>query len=281
MKENQEALIDQTEKIIHDQIKQLEAENSNAAEKVFLRESQIKQTSSDLQDAYNRLIRQSQEECDTQLMKILNEPKKDFIRKSQIDIKKKFDKFRKEINDESNKIKIAEASVEVSEKYISQFDNLIKSLENKIKTNFSTIEEFCSNKMQESVRKLQNDNSDQTQTQYYQKQCLKIKKLEAKNSILSSECDKLATAKKETTCRISRLSNDIIALSQKISISFQSKEYIQLENQTFDIIDVEPAYQKRKMPTGNLLVLAPIHSLTRQMKGAQGASRFFLKKSMF
>lgn len=281
MEYNQVSLITETEKMITEQIMQLEAENSNLSEKVQLRESQIKQTSADLQDAYNRLIRQSQEECNFRLNEILDGPKKEFFKKSQIQIQSKFDHLRKNIDDEIKKVKKVDICVEASEKYISLFENLISSLSNNISTNLSKINELSINSINESIQKLQKENNDDTIDQYYQKKCLKLKKLEDKNSKLLDECNQLMNSRNELKDRISQLSADIISMSQKISISIQSKELTQLEMQNFDIISLEPACQKRKMPIGNLLVLAPIHSLTRQMKGIQSGTRFFPKKNNF
>lgn len=281
MKENQISLIAETEKLICEQIMHLETENSVLTEKVLLRESQIKQTSTDLQDAYNRLIKQSQEECNFYLNEILDGPKKEFLQKSQAQLQSKFDHLRSIINDGTKKIKKVEICVEASEKYIAHFEELINSLSTNINANISDINQISIKFANESVQKLKKENNDEARDQYYQKKCLKLKNLENKNSELSDECNQLMSAKKEIKENISLLSDGLISLSQKISNSIQSKELIQLEKHDFDIVSIEPACQKRKMPAGNLLVLAPIHSLTRQMKGSQNGSLFFPKKNIF
>lgn len=281
MEEDHLSLIYQTEQLINEQIELLETENSNLSEKVLLRETQINQTSSDLQDAYNRLIKQSQEECDLFLNEILNNPKKDFLKKSQTQLLDKYNHLQKNIDDETKKIKKAEMCLEVSEKYKLLFDKLISGLSNSISTNLSKINELSISSMNESIRKLNEECKCVNDDQYYQKKCTKLKNLENKNSRLSLECNQLIRIRNETKDRISQIANNLINISQKISISIQSKELMQLEKQNFDVMSIEPACQKRKMPVGNLLVLAPIHSLTRQMKGAQGTSRFFTKKNIF
>ena len=281
---------DQAEQWMMKKIESFQSQNAEMEEKIKIQELQISQTASDLQDAIIKYSKCSKETCNYHLKEILNKQKDIIIKNHQ----EKINENIANIKSKFEEVKLMEQNIIQKESnfghYLSSFDKLIQENMYFISNYLEKIKEIKTNSMQNrinSIIKIESNDPSKTFPEILRKLREKEIKKEKRINKLQEEVSILFEKKKIVDEKIKMLSQIIVEIEQKCSIAVKNEplKYFQIEN--FVIDTVAPAYVssinphqnfRGSMPVGNLLILAPINSLTRQMQGASGISKFFFNK---
>lgn len=262
------------------EIETLDSETRALSEKVKMRECQINQTSADLQDSYNKLIKQSHKECEISLKDILNSQLEQYFEHSKETIENHLEQMHQQITNETSKYQHAQSLANQLAKYEQQIKETSNHLSNQLKLKMANLSELHLQYTRNTIKKLHTETNSQVFERSCEKQISKLTKLKEEIAQLDSNCNLLVTKRNQTYTRIQKLADSTSTMLNLLQISIFNRPILSFSHENHEIINVPPVYQaKKKVPERNVLVLAPIHSLTRKMHSTKGAPNFFSTKS--
>ncbi|OHS97741.1 hypothetical protein TRFO_35990 [Tritrichomonas foetus] len=274
--EEQQEMLKSSDKLIHEQINELQTEIAELESKIRIIELQITQTNTDLEDVYNRYLKLSMQECENSLNELIFGPQQSLYHQSYEEIKTQMERINNNMKRNKNIINKTTENAKKTERYISRLDQIVIAMNEQNNSTLELIATYRTTSFQNSIQRISSSKEVNIFSKFSKKLENEISKKQKKVSELRTETDRLNLAKEKTLKNLNHLSTAINSLSECISIASKSKPLLKLETVHNQIADIEPASQrKHKMPVGNVLVLAPINALTRQMRGTRGVAHFF------